>query len=203
MISRGRIIENAKDGLKFLGRRIERQGDGFVWSADPKHREILSDEWGLVNANPVSTPVATENDQDWLTREQAQEMPKDDATKFRRAVAKLSYLALDRPDLCVAAGKLSRCLARPREGDEKPLKRVLRYLQGEPRLGVVFRWQPRPSQLVVLTDSDWAGCKVIRRSTTGIVVKLGGHLLCFLSLAPRSEDSQMCLALSICFVNFG
>ena len=82
-------------------------------------------------------------------------MPKDDATKFRRAFARLNYLALDRPDLCVAAGKLSRCMARPRQGDEKPLKRVLRYLQGEPRVGIVFRWPARPSQLVVLTDSDW------------------------------------------------
>ena len=183
---KGTDIENAKDGLKFLGRRIERQEYGYVWSAVPKHREILLDEWGLVNANPVSTPVATENDQDWVTREQAQEMPKDDATKFRRAVARLNYLALDRPDLCVAAGKLSRCMARPREGDEKPLKRMLRYLQGEPLVGIVFRWQPRPSQLVVLTDSDWAGCKVTRRSTTGIVVKLGEHLLCFSSKLQKS-----------------
>ena len=178
-------IENAKDGLKFLGRRIERQGNGYVWSADPKHREIFSDEWGLVNANPVSTPVATENDQDWVTREQAQERPKDDATEFRRAVARLNYLSLHRPDLCVAAGKLSRCMARLREGDEKPLKRVLRYLQGEPRVGIAFRWQPRPTQLVVLTD-DWAGCKVTRRSTTGIVVKLGELLLCFSSKLQKS-----------------
>ena len=58
---KGTDIENTKDGLKFLGRRIERQGNGYVWSADPKYREILLDEWGLVNANPASTPVATEN----------------------------------------------------------------------------------------------------------------------------------------------
>ena len=58
-----------------------------MWSADPKHREILMDEWGLENANPVSTPVAAENNQDWVTREQAQEMSK--------AVARLNYLALD------------------------------------------------------------------------------------------------------------
>ena len=69
-----------------------------MWSADPKHQEILLDEWGLVNANPVSTPVGAENDQAWVAGEQAQEMPKDDATKFRRAVARLNYLALDRPD---------------------------------------------------------------------------------------------------------
>ena len=123
---KGADIENAKDGLKFLGRRIERQENGYVWSADPKHCEILLDEWGLVNANPVCTPVATENDQDWVTREQAQEMPKDDATKFRRAVARLNY----RPDLCEAAGKLSRCMARPREGDEKLFEKSTPLLAG-------------------------------------------------------------------------
>ena len=74
-------------------------------------------------------------------------MPKDDAIKFRRAGVRLNVLALDRPDLCVAAGTLSKCMARPRVGDEKPLKRVLRYLQGEPRVGIVFRWQLRPSQV--------------------------------------------------------
>ena len=122
---KGTDIENAKDGLKFLGRRIERQEDGYVWSADPKHSEILLDERGLVNANPVSTPVATENDQDWV----AQEMPKDDATKFRRAVARLNYLALDRPDLCVAAAKLSRCMARPR-GRRKVFEKSAPLLAG-------------------------------------------------------------------------
>ena len=43
----------------------------------------------------------------------------------------------------------------------------------------IVHWQPFPSQLVVLTDNDWAGCKVTRRSTTGIVVMLGQDLLCF------------------------
>ena len=175
-----------------------------MWSADPKHREILLDEWELVNANLANTPVVTENDQDWVSREQAQERPNDDATEFRRAVARLNYLSLDRPDLFVAAGKLSRCIARPREGDEKHVKRGLRYLQGQ----FVFRWQPGRSKLVVLTDSEWAGCKVIRRSTSGILVKFGEHLLCSaancrrashcrlvkLSAAPTSKDSRVFLA---------
>ena len=47
-------------------------------------------------------------------------------------------------------------------------------------------------ELVVLTDSDWAGCKVTRRSTTGIVVKLGGHLLHFSSkFALSSGDAEL------------
>ena len=116
-------------------------------------------------------------------------MPKDDARKFRRAIARLNYLALDRPGMGVAAGKLSRCMARPREGDEKHLKRVLRDLKGEPRAGIVFRWQPIPSQLVVLTDSDWAGCKVTRRSTTGIVVKSGRTFTVFQQQTAEERHS--------------
>ena len=57
---KGTDINSAKGGLKFLGRRIERRKDGFLWSADPKQRDILLDELGLANANPVSTPVAAE-----------------------------------------------------------------------------------------------------------------------------------------------
>ena len=53
-------------------------------------------------------------------------------------------------------------------------------------LGITFSWQPVPVELVVLTDSDWAGCKVTRRSTTGIVVKLGGQLLHFSSKLQKS-----------------
>ena len=153
-----------------MGKRIERRKDGFLWSADPKHRDILLDECGLANVNPVRTPVAAENDLDWIAREKVEEVTHNEATKFRRAAARLNYLALDRPDLGVAAGRLSRCMARPRVSDVQTLKRALRYLKGQPMLGITFSWQPVPVELVVLTDSDWAGCKVTRRSTTGIVV---------------------------------
>ena len=162
-------IENVKDGLKFLGRRIERQGGGFVWSADPKHHEILSDEWRLVNTNPVSTPVATEHE----SRLGYQGASSGDGEGRCHEVPTGSR------ETQLLGALPTRCMARPREGDEKPLKRVLRFLQGEPRVGIVFRWQPLPSQLVVLTDSDWAGCKVTRRSTTGIVVNLREPLLLF------------------------
>ena len=148
----GTDIDSAKCGLKFLGRRIERRKDGFLWSGDPKHRDILLDEWRLANANPVSTPVAAENDLDWIAREKVEEMTHNEATKFRRAAARLNYSALKPPELGVCAGKLSWCMARPRVSDVQTLKRALRYLKGQPMLGITFTWQPVPVELVVLTD---------------------------------------------------
>ena len=62
-------IDSAKGGLKFLGRRIVRRRDGVMWSADPKHLDIFLDEWALANAKLVGTPVAAENDLDWIARE--------------------------------------------------------------------------------------------------------------------------------------
>ena len=75
---------------------------------------------------------------------------------------------------------------RGRVSDVQILKRALRYLKGQPILKIAFLWQPVPEELVVLIDSDLAGCKVTRRSTSGIVVKLGGHLVHFSSKLQKS-----------------
>ena len=58
----------------------------------------------------------------------------------------------------VAAGRLSKCMARPGVSDVQTVTRALRYLKRQPMLGITFSWQPVPVELVVLTDSDWAGC---------------------------------------------
>ena len=40
-----------------------------------------------------------------------------------------------------------------------------------------FDWQAPTNTLVVMTDSDWAGCPRTRKSTSGGVVLRGGHLI--------------------------
>ena len=66
-------------------------------------------------------------------------------------------MALDRPDLCVAANLLSRAMANPKKGDEKLIKRVCRYLRRHPACVIQYNWQALPGTVVVRTDSDWAG----------------------------------------------
>ena len=59
----------------------------------------------------------------------------------------------------------------------KKLKRLVRYLCGMPRLVHVYKWQDSPSAVDIYVDTDFAGCKETRRSTSGGAVMVGGCLV--------------------------
>ena len=113
-------------------------------------------------------------------------MKSAEATSYRRGAARLNYLAQDRPDIAVAANVLARSMARPLVGDEVRLKRVIRYLKSHPRCRLKFVYQPMPEQVRVLSDSDWAGDIVTRRSTSGMMIMFGAHLLSFASRLQKT-----------------
>ena len=171
--------------IKFLSRTIAQGPRGYIWRADAKHRRILLEEWGMAGASGVDTPFWPDDGIDPETKEL---MTTLEGFRYRRAVARLNYLSQDRVDLNTASCLLSRSMAKPREGDDLKVKRVLRYLIRVENCDLVFDWQDPPklkdiemigSDLRLLTDSDWAGCKQTRKSTSGTVIFLGKHVLTF------------------------
>jgi hypothetical protein len=64
----------------------------------------------------------------------------------------------------------------PREPHLIALKRLLRYLRGAVDYGLLLH-RSSSTELVVYTDTDWAGCPDTRRSTSGYAVFLGGNLV--------------------------
>ena len=104
-------------------------------------------------------------------------MDKHDASRYRALSARLNYLSLDRPDLQFAAKQASRHMATPRVSDWALLKRTARYLVECPRSVQTFRWQVPSSMVTTITDSDWAGERSSRKSTSGGVVCLGYHVI--------------------------
>jgi hypothetical protein len=57
-------------------------------------------------------------------------------------------------------------------------KRVLRYLQGTKDLGIVYQGDTNTDTSIVgFSDSDWAGDKDTRRSTTGFLFMLGSGVV--------------------------
>ena len=90
-----------------------------------------------------------------------------EATRYRGLAARANYLALDRADIQYAVKELARRMATPRSGDMDLIERLGRYLAGTPRAVYMYPWQSEPVQIDTFVDSDWAGCKGSRRSTSG------------------------------------
>ena len=111
--------------------------------------------------------------------------------RYRRAAAKLNYWALDNPCICIRKqGSVSRKMSDPEPSDEKSMIRVLRYLKQSGVVEYLYKWQDSPTEILVYTDSDWAGCQRTRRSTTGGAVMYG------LRLVAHWSRTQVSVALS-------
>ena len=163
-----------EDGeLQYLGRSIRKTSQGIEWEADKKHVEILVREWDLIGCKPCHTPI----EGDLLPVGDRPEMCREEAKKFRRAAARLTYLSQDRVDLGAAANLTSRCMATPRLGDDLLLRRIIQYLATRPRLATLYKWREESGVVKVFTDSDWASCPRTRRSTSGGVIGVNGHMV--------------------------
>ena len=100
-----------------------------------------------------------------------------EVTLFRATTARANYLALDRPEVAFASKELCRRMSTPRVRDRRALTRLCRYLLGAPRAVYEFCWQEPTEALRVFCDTDFAGCPLTRRSTSGGCALRGKHLL--------------------------
>lgn len=103
-----------------------------------------------------------------------------DESLYRSLIGCLLYLTATRPDLMYATSLLSRFMTNPSENHFRAAKRVLRYIKGDPGLGVWFR-KSESFQLVGYSDSDWAGSIDDMKSTSGYVFFLNSGAVCWLS----------------------
>ena len=109
--------------------------------------------------------------------ESGEPLQAGEATRYRAIVARLNYLALDLPDIQFAVKEAAKNMSAPTTPDWRLLKRLGRYLKGAPRAVQKFVWQDDPSELVIYVDSDWAGDRATRKSTSGGMVFREHHLL--------------------------
>ena len=94
---------------------------------------------------------------------------------YRAATARLSYLASDRPKLLFATKECVKASTCSSQADPTRLKRVGRFLLKEPQCVWSFPWQ---DENYVLEDfAEAGGFAKTRRSTSGGVLRLGGHTL--------------------------
>ena len=76
-----------------------------------------------------------------------------------------------------AVKELTRHMAKPSGASWPILKRLGRYLLGSPRVALQFPYQSAYKHVDVWTDSDWAGNRLERKSTSGGVILIGIHFI--------------------------
>jgi len=115
----------------------------------------------MEECKPVPTPLEIN-----LKLSQEDESEPVDSTMYRRLVGSLIYLANSRPDISYVVGLVSQFSAQPKESHWKAAKRILRYVQGTLSMGLMYE-KDGGNILNGFCDSDWAGDKDTRRSTSG------------------------------------
>ncbi|GKD72148.1 hypothetical protein Tco_1330430 [Tanacetum coccineum] len=90
-----------------------------------------------------------------------------DVHLYRSMIGSLMYLTTSRPDIMFAVCACARFHVIPKGSHLHAVKRIFRYLKGQPKLGL---WYPKdsPFDLEAYTDSDYAGASLDKKSTTRV-----------------------------------
>ncbi|GKD02007.1 putative reverse transcriptase domain-containing protein [Tanacetum coccineum] len=109
----------------------------------------------------ASTPIETHKA--LLKDEEAKDV---DVHLYRSMIGSLMYLTASRPDIMFVVCACARFQVTPKVSHLHAVKRIFRYLKGQPKLGL---WYPRdsPFDLEAFSNSDYAGASLDRKSTTG------------------------------------
>jgi hypothetical protein len=174
---RGRLGPDKNDDkeITILGRTVRWKEWGVEYEADTRHRSEILKHFGMnastkgFSANGKAEDVDNEGDEEEVTGEEA--------TAFRALAARANFLAQDCPDIQFPAKEVCRDMAVPKVGSWAKLKRLAKYLVSRESVKFRFEWQDDGQQMVVYTDSDWAGCRRTRKSTSGGAIMIGTHCI--------------------------
>jgi hypothetical protein len=163
----------------FLGFQIKQLKEG-MFLCQTKYTQDILKKFGMENAKPAKTPMATNGHLDLN-----QEGKSVDQKLYRSKIGSLLYLCASRPDIMLSVCMCARFQANPKECHLMAVNRILRYLVHTPNFGL---WYPKGSTFDLLgySDSDYAGCKVDRKSTTGTCQFHGRSLVSWSSKKQNS-----------------
>nr|GEW43340.1 hypothetical protein [Tanacetum cinerariifolium] len=99
-----------------------------------------------------------------------------DVHLYRSMIGSFIYLTASRPDITIDVCACVRFQVTPKTSHLHVVKRIFRYLKGQPKLGL---WYPRdsPFDLEAYSDSNYTGASLDRKSTTGGCQFLGKMLI--------------------------
>ncbi|GJW37876.1 putative ribonuclease H-like domain-containing protein, partial [Tanacetum coccineum] len=146
----------------FLGLQVLQKNDGIFISQDKYVGDILK-KFGYTDVRTTKTPMDKENP--WGKDGPGKDV---DLHLYRSMIGSLMYHTASRLDIMFAVCVCARYQVTPKECHLHAVKRIFRYLKGQPLLGL---WYPKesPFDLVAYSDSDYDGDNQDRKSTIGVI----------------------------------
>lgn len=203
-------IENVKAQMKeefkiselgkvstILGLQVLRSPDKLIIHQTSFIKNAL-ERFGLENAKPSLVPG--EHTQ-VITPSSESEIVVD-SHLYRSIIGTLLYVAINsRPDICFVVGALARHTERPCERHLKCAHQVLKYLSGTIGYGLIYQ-KGKTIMLRGVSDADWAGDPISRKSTTALSVFMGNSLVCWRSgkqstVSLSSVESELTAAVEL------
>ncbi|GJZ90777.1 retrovirus-related pol polyprotein from transposon TNT 1-94 [Tanacetum coccineum] len=182
--------------IYFLGLQINQDDKGISICQEQYTRNLLK-KYEISNSSSVKTPMVPPNN---LGPDLAGKPVNE--TSYKGMIGSLMYLTATRLDIQFSTVLCARYQSNLKESHLTTVKRILRYLKGTPTLGLYY---PKclGFDLKGYSDSDYAGCNMDRKSTSGACQILGGKLVCWSakkqqSVAMSSAEAEYVAAAGCC-----
>ncbi|KAI3692626.1 hypothetical protein L6452_32446 [Arctium lappa] len=180
----------------FLGLQVQQKSDGIFFCQSKYVQDILT-KFGFSESKTASTPMETHKQ---ITADlEGEDM---DVHHYRSMIGSLMYLTASRPDIMFPVCVCARFQVRPKQSHFQAVKRIFRYLKGQPRLGL---WYPHdsPFDLIAYSDSDLGGANLDRKSTSGGCQFLGARLVSWqckkqTTVSTSTTEAEYIAAASCC-----
>jgi hypothetical protein len=150
----------------FLGFQVKQLKEG-TFISQTKYTQYLLKRFGVKDAKTAKTPMGIYRHMNLNKGGKSV-----DQKAYRFMIASLYYLCASKTDIMLSVCMCARFQSDPKECHLVAVKRILRYLVSMPCFGI---WYPKGStfDLIGYLDSDYAGCKVDRKNTSGTCQFLG------------------------------
>ncbi|CAK0850029.1 unnamed protein product, partial [Prorocentrum cordatum] len=150
---------------KLLGRTARWSGEGLHWEKDTEHVVTVAAAYRKLAATREISPASRNVGEDVSTALGALSYKAKKA--FQSVAPTALYLAADRPGAHFSTSWIMRGTQGPMEIHGLELQRLSTHLATCPRMTWHFERQEMPTEIAIVTDSDWAGDEVARRSRGG------------------------------------
>ena len=163
----------------FLNRSISIDGGtgSVVYEPDERHVQEIIRDMGLATGGKAQAPSGKRRHDELEGILHSADLDPQRATRFRSNVMRAAYLGQDRPDIAEPVKCLTQLMHKPNEDGWCELKKLARYLAARPKARWTYGPQRDMTKLTATVDSDFAGCLRTRKSTTGLITRVGRYVV--------------------------